>query len=95
MIVKPIQIQKQRQSGEFWFDNPADFYTKENQGQKWLMAVDEAVLPSAELSLVGRHNVANVLTVLALPKAAGIEYSDSLLSAFEVLHWIDASLSGG
>jgi len=67
----------------FGLDNPADFYTKENQGQEWLMAVDEAVLPSAELSLVGRHNVANVLTVLALLKAAGIKYSDSLLSALK------------
>ncbi|MGG5573837.1 UDP-N-acetylmuramoyl-L-alanine--D-glutamate ligase [Vibrio diazotrophicus] len=67
----------------FGLDNPADFYTKENQGQEWLMAVDEAVLPSAELSLVGRHNVANVLTVLALLKAAGIDYSDSLLSALK------------
>ncbi|MGY2575805.1 UDP-N-acetylmuramoyl-L-alanine--D-glutamate ligase [Vibrio sp. C8] len=67
----------------FGLDNPADFYTKENQGQEWLMAVDEAVLPSAELSLVGRHNVANVLTVLVLLKAAGIDYSDSLLSALK------------
>ena len=67
----------------FGLDNAADYYTKENQGQEWLMAVDEAVLPSAELSLVGRHNVANVLTVLALLKAAGIDYSDSLLSALK------------
>ncbi len=67
----------------FGLDNPADFYTQENQGQEWLMAVDEAVLPSAELSLVGRHNIANVLTVLALLKAAGIEYRDSLLTALK------------
>ncbi|MFV0449427.1 MAG: UDP-N-acetylmuramoyl-L-alanine--D-glutamate ligase [Vibrio sp.] len=67
----------------FGLDNAADFYTQQYQGQEWLMAGDVAVLPAAELSLVGRHNVANVLTVLALLKAAGIEYSEPLLSALK------------
>ncbi|WP_165312223.1 UDP-N-acetylmuramoyl-L-alanine--D-glutamate ligase [Vibrio ziniensis] len=67
----------------FGLDNPADFYTKQYQGQEWLIAGNDAVLPAAELSLVGRHNVANVLTVLALLKAAGIEYSESLLNALK------------
>lgn len=67
----------------FGLDNPADFHTQQYQGQEWLMAGNDAVLPAAELSLVGRHNIANVLTVLALLKAVGIGYSEPLLSALK------------
>ncbi len=67
----------------FGLDNPADFYTDTLNGQEWLFAKGEAVLSVDELSLVGRHNVANVLTVLALLDAANISYSDQLLLALK------------
>ncbi len=67
----------------FGLDNTADFYTDTLDGQEWLFAEGNAVLPVADLSLVGRHNVANVLTVLALLAAANIPYSDELLSALK------------
>ncbi len=67
----------------FGLDNKADFYADTREGQEWRFAKGKAVLPVAELSLVGRHNVANVLTVLALLDAANIPYSDELLSALK------------
>ncbi len=67
----------------FGLENSADFYTQQYQGQEWLMAHDVAVMPVSDLSLVGRHNVANVLTVLALLQAASIPYSENLLTALK------------
>lgn len=67
----------------FGLEHSADFCTEQQNGTEWLMAKNVAVMPVSELSLVGRHNVANVLTVLALLNAAGISYSDPLLIALK------------
>jgi len=67
----------------FGLDNRADYTTQNLDGQEWLVAKGKAILPVSELSLVGRHNIANVLTVLALLEAANISYSDELLSALK------------
>ncbi|MBE4619519.1 UDP-N-acetylmuramoyl-L-alanine--D-glutamate ligase [Vibrio navarrensis] len=48
------------------------------QGQSWLAQNGQPILPSSELKLVGQHNVANVLVVLALLSAAGIDYRKGL-----------------
>jgi len=47
-------------------------------GVKWLSNGSKAIFPLSELSLVGKHNVANVLTVLALLTSAGIDYEKTL-----------------
>ncbi|WP_087016609.1 UDP-N-acetylmuramoyl-L-alanine--D-glutamate ligase [Thaumasiovibrio subtropicus] len=42
------------------------------QGSEWLMAHGKPVMPSTEIALVGRHNVANCLAALALADALTI-----------------------
>ena len=44
----------------------------EHQGEEWLAITGEPVMPSKDIALVGRHNVANSLAALALADAAGI-----------------------
>ena len=57
----------------FGFD-AGEFFLMEHQGQTWLAEQGEPVLTVDELALVGKHNVANVLTVLALLRCAGVDY---------------------
>ena len=45
----------------------------EHQGEEWLAIAGEPVMPSNEIALVGRHNVANSLAALALADAVGID----------------------
>lgn len=47
-------------------------------GVDWLSNGSAAIMPVSELSLVGKHNVVNVLTVLALLDCVGIEYKKVL-----------------
>ncbi|MGR5470184.1 Mur ligase family protein, partial [Vibrio astriarenae] len=42
-------------------------------GRTWLLDHGQRVIASDELKLVGKHNLANALVVLALLKAAGID----------------------
>ena len=62
----------------FGLDNPANYGEELKDGHMWLMAKGHPVVAISELSLVGRHNVANVLTVLALLDAAHIDYTPAL-----------------
>ncbi|MBY8106694.1 UDP-N-acetylmuramoyl-L-alanine--D-glutamate ligase [Vibrio fluvialis] len=62
----------------FGLEQPAEFTTAQHDGKEVLIANGETVLPISDLSLVGRHNVANVLTVLALLDAAGVNYTNAL-----------------
>ncbi len=51
----------------------------ESDGEKtWLLDHGQRIIASNELKLVGKHNLANVQVVLALLKAAGIEYHNTL-----------------
>ncbi|MGR5064849.1 UDP-N-acetylmuramoyl-L-alanine--D-glutamate ligase [Photobacterium sp. DNB22_13_2] len=43
------------------------------QGEEWLAVAGEPIMPSNDIALVGRHNVANSLAALALADAVGIE----------------------
>jgi UDP-N-acetylmuramoylalanine--D-glutamate ligase len=47
-------------------------------GVEYFIAQGQAILPVSSISLVGRHNVANVLTVLALLEQSEIDYRDAL-----------------
>ncbi|WP_329346983.1 UDP-N-acetylmuramoyl-L-alanine--D-glutamate ligase [Vibrio natriegens] len=51
----------------------------ETDGEKtWLLDHGQRVIASDELKLVGKHNLANVLVVLALLKAAGVDCHNTL-----------------
>ncbi|MGY3568797.1 UDP-N-acetylmuramoyl-L-alanine--D-glutamate ligase [Vibrio paucivorans] len=63
---------------EFSLGNRGQFKLDLHQGQEYLFANDAPVLASSELSLVGRHNVANALVVLALLAEAGIDFTKGL-----------------
>lgn len=58
--------------------NSGQFSLRFEQDKEWLADGDIAILPVSELSLVGKHNVANVLTVLALLATAGVDYREAL-----------------
>ena len=62
----------------FGLEQSADYTTQVIDGKEFLVAQGQAVMPVADLSLVGRHNIANVLTVLALLDAAHIDYQPAL-----------------
>lgn len=61
----------------FGSDNQA-FGLDADGDKTWLIDHGQRVIASDELKLVGKHNLANVLVVLALLKAAGIEYFNTL-----------------
>ncbi|WP_420911166.1 UDP-N-acetylmuramoyl-L-alanine--D-glutamate ligase [Vibrio aestuarianus] len=62
----------------FSVNQNADYCTRVIDGQEFLIANGQPVLASNELSLVGRHNIANVLTVMALLDLAGVDYANAL-----------------
>ncbi|MDG3089059.1 UDP-N-acetylmuramoyl-L-alanine--D-glutamate ligase [Vibrio hannami] len=64
----------------FGFDN-SEFGLSRDNGIEFVSDNGQNVLATSELSLVGKHNIANVLTVLALLRCADVDYT----KAFEVL----------
>jgi len=61
----------------FGFDNQ-EFGITTLQGEEWLVDHQHPVVRCSELTLVGRHNVANALVALALLKQANVDYSKSV-----------------
>ena len=76
------------------------------QGEEWIIAETEPVLPVSQLKLRGRHNLSNILAALSLVKAVGVSLKDVIepLKAFTGLphrmqavteqngiHWINDS----
>jgi UDP-N-acetylmuramoylalanine--D-glutamate ligase len=61
----------------FGFDEQ-QFGLIEHQGCTWLADNGRPVVAADELALVGKHNIANVLTVLALLSCAGVDYTAAL-----------------
>ena len=57
---------------EFSTEHPAKACVTEFEGKEYLTFDDEKILAVEQLSLVGRHNVANALVVIALLMEAGI-----------------------
>ncbi len=62
----------------FGLEKPADFNITQQAGENWLTDNGTPVIATSALSLVGQHNMANVLVVLALLKSAGIDYQKTL-----------------
>lgn len=68
-----------RISVSFGLDAPptdADFGLAEQNGEIWLMAGREPILPMKDLPLSGSHNAANALAALALCRAVGLPMAD-------------------
>lgn len=51
---------------------PLDYGVRHIEGEEWLVCGDEPLLPTREVGIQGRHNVANALAALALGDAAGL-----------------------
>ncbi|MDV6252525.1 UDP-N-acetylmuramoyl-L-alanine--D-glutamate ligase [Vibrio sp. EA2] len=61
------------------FGDSAQAFGLEADGERtWLLDHGQRVIASDELKLVGKHNLSNVLVVLALLKSAGIDYLNTL-----------------
>ncbi|ELB2887768.1 UDP-N-acetylmuramoyl-L-alanine--D-glutamate ligase [Vibrio parahaemolyticus] len=61
------------------FGSDEQAYGLEVDGSRtWLLDHGQRVIASDELKLVGKHNLANALVVLALLKAAGVDYLNAL-----------------
>ncbi|MCS0382977.1 UDP-N-acetylmuramoyl-L-alanine--D-glutamate ligase [Vibrio diabolicus] len=61
----------------FGSDNQ-DFGLEVDGNRTWLLDHGQRVVVSDELKLVGKHNLSNALVVLALLKAAGVDYHNAL-----------------
>lgn len=59
----------------FSIEQESDFCLSHIDGEDWITAHNQPVVPTSQLSLVGKHNAANVLTVLALLEQVGIDIS--------------------
>ncbi|WP_281516646.1 UDP-N-acetylmuramoyl-L-alanine--D-glutamate ligase [Vibrio parahaemolyticus] len=61
------------------FGSDEQAYGLEVDGSRtWLLDHGQRVIASDELKLVGKHNLANALVVLALLKASGVDYHNAL-----------------
>ncbi|HCE3064658.1 TPA: UDP-N-acetylmuramoyl-L-alanine--D-glutamate ligase [Vibrio parahaemolyticus] len=61
------------------FGSDEQAYGLEVDGSRtWLLDHGQRVIASDELKIVGKHNLANALVVLALLKAAGVDYHNAL-----------------
>lgn len=61
-----------------WFgleSSDVDYELGLHQGEEWILAHGEPVMPRSEVRLHGRHNIANVLAALAMGSAAGLSRS--------------------
>lgn len=63
---------------EFSIEAEAQACVTELDGREYLTFAKQRILPVDELSLVGRHNVANALVVIALLAKAGVEVEKGL-----------------
>jgi len=57
----------------FSIEQNSDFYLKEINHEEWLLAHHTPIIRAQDLNLVGKHNVANVLTTFALLEQVGID----------------------
>ncbi len=63
---------------EFSLSSDTRFSLKLKQDREFICRDGEAILACDELAMVGRHNIANVLVVLALLSEAGIDFTQGL-----------------
>ena len=64
----------------FGLSHAADFGVKNIDGNDWLMAKGEPLLPASDLKIKGRHNLANALAALALVSELGIDVRQCISS---------------
>ena len=64
----------------FGLSDAADFGVKNIDGNDWLMAKGEPLLPASDLKIKGRHNLANALAALALVSELGIDVRQCISS---------------
>ena len=70
--------QQDKRMIEFSLQRQTEYHVKSVDGREFLCHRDLAILAADELSLVGRHNMANALVVLALLKEAGVDVAEGL-----------------
>lgn len=63
---------------KFSIEKESDFCLADINGEEWLIAHQKPIVKTSQLSLVGKHNAANVLTVLALLEQVNV-YIESVL----------------
>lgn len=63
---------------EFSLDKHTEFHVASIDGREFLCQSDTPILAADELNLVGRHNMANALVVLALLNEAGVDVAAGL-----------------
>jgi UDP-N-acetylmuramoylalanine--D-glutamate ligase len=73
-------VHKARRIVSFGLDapTPGHYGVIERDGERWLAAGDEVLLPLSALKIQGLHNVANALAALALADAAGVPRAASI-----------------
>ena len=72
-LTNPL-LSKEVKLCDFGLNRPdlANFGVLEEEGEAWLAYGLKPLMPSAELAIKGRHNIANALAALALGQAAGL-----------------------
>ncbi|MDH3310970.1 MAG: UDP-N-acetylmuramoyl-L-alanine--D-glutamate ligase [Gammaproteobacteria bacterium] len=83
-------VMRMRQSGRrvvcFGLGRPLaaqDYGLDEIHGEEWLVHGKQALLPTREVSLAGRYNLANVLAALALSETAGVAPAAAIVAVRE------------
>ncbi|WP_101774649.1 UDP-N-acetylmuramoyl-L-alanine--D-glutamate ligase [Pasteurella oralis] len=71
-IEDPLTSTESVKSAVSFGEKNADYWLKTENGQQYLMAKEQMILPCDEMKLVGRHNYMNALAAIALAQAAGI-----------------------
>lgn len=69
----PEQVESNRLV-EFSLTEHTRYGLGQYQGQEWMLVDGEPVMASDDVALVGRHNLANVLVVMALLNESGIDF---------------------
>lgn len=63
---------------KFSIETTSDFCLANVNGEEWLTAHQKPIVKTSQLSLVGKHNAANVLTVLALLEQVNVDVESVL-----------------
>lgn len=68
----PLTRTDEMKSAVSFAEEKADYWLKTENGQQYLMAKEDMILPCSEIKLTGRHNYMNALASIALAQAAGV-----------------------
>ena len=105
-ILAPAMVRPGHQVKWFSLKQLVEYSLRQQDGEYWLSAQGEAVLPQARLQLQGLHNAANALAALALCDSIGLDrvallqglqsfqglaHRVELVDEFDGIAWIDDS----